>query len=78
VEDSHVGDRNRDPGSKQADGSDGGDKAKRMQQDSMGGSGGRTGSGIGKAKSADVSPSDAGDMSAGSKNKSEETEEEEG
>lgn len=73
-----MADQNRNPGSKQADGSDGSDKAKQMQQDSMGGSGGRTGSGIGKAKSADRTPSDAGNMSAGSKNKSEETEEEGG
>jgi hypothetical protein len=77
VEDSHVGDKNRDPASKQADGSDGREKSKQMQQDSMGGSGGRTGSGIGRAKSAEAPQSDPGDMTAGSKNKSEETEEEE-
>ena len=73
-----MADQNRNPGSKQADGSDDesdkSDKAK-MGKESMGGSGGRTGSGVGRAANSDKTADGASDLSAGSKNKSEEAEE---
>ena len=63
-----MADQNQNPGSKQADG-DG-----KMEKDSMGGSGGRTGSGVGKAASGDKAAGGAGGQSAGSKNRSVESE----
>ncbi|HEV7704942.1 MAG TPA: hypothetical protein VGO46_11655 [Gemmatimonadaceae bacterium] len=68
-----MADQNQNPGSKQADGES--DKSKTIDKDSMGGSGGRTGSGVGRGNSADKSSGGASDMSAGSKNESEEAEE---
>jgi hypothetical protein len=57
MEDSHVADQNRNqdrnPGSKQADGGDGSSKAKPTDKEAMGGSGGRTGSGIGSPGRSD-------------------------
>lgn len=69
-----MADQNQNPGSKQADGEEN-DKDKKIEKDSMGGSGGRTGSGVGRGNSADKSTGGSSDMAAGSKNKSEESEE---
>ena len=69
-----MADQNQNPGSKQADGEES-DKEKKIEKDSMGGSGGRTGSGVGRAGSADKTSGGSSDMAAGSKNKSEEAEE---
>jgi hypothetical protein len=70
-----VADQNRNPGSKQADGSDGDFKSKPTDKEGLGASGGRTGSGVGSPGSTEKAAGDKSKYSAGSKNKNLETDE---